>query len=538
MEKFVRFTTRGPEWDNATLHALMEGSNALGIEAWGACGLFYRPFLNGQYGPPQFSTDADIAVRTVEDAVTLDAWLREHHSWRRWSVCPDTPTYFPFGDRAITLRLGAVRMVNSAGKLEVVVRDQRVLDHLRVGKVALNGAAVAAYGGTEKFLSAAVGRARKLVREYPGLSLSGRLGQAYAKAYGEHRVVPQEATYSPALHKRVVKSEAASAARASTNVAWGGLRDAELPDALAVVQYYRTADRTARAVPPVAPAQLPESLEQQRVAKNAAEVRNQPEPAPEQLDPPEGFSTWLHFVCSQSSDATFREWLLNQSRARKPFGGWDEYLAAMLDGSLYQGRPGVKHDGEQKVTHGGWQLDQHLVASALCLATDELFTELRSRGWTEERAQQVRAGLRLGMLHHDIGKLISVNKPGAHGGASVALWRDTAPGWVDEATKQIATFVMMGHDYFGRVARAITEKVGMALDDPAFDPNAPTSYRGAMCPDKILSVIDRHGLSDRLVSLRMLRLVWEADAGSVQTLRWVLPVAPMIERILLERLTG
>lgn len=538
MAKVTFITRDAGNFDTRTLRALMEGSNALAIEAWGACGMFYRPFLNGRFGPPQISHDADIAVRTVADAVALDAWLHQHHGWRRWAVYAAGPDGdFPYGPHCLRMRLGAVRMVDVVGRIEVLAHSQQVLDDLRDGLVALEGANKHAFNGDADFMAQAVGRARKLLREYPGLRLNGRLAQAYAAQFGKHKPTAALGAFTIDLHKAVVKAEAC-AVKSTAPVVWKGLTESELSEAREVVNHYRTADRRSQAVPVTAPAALPAPLQAQADAKRFAEVSRLPEPEIVDLPAPEGFVSWLHFVCTQVDDATFREWLSNQIRARKPYGGRDTYLPAMLSGNLYKGRTGVKHDGEQKVTHGGWQLDQHLASSAQQLATDGLFTELRTRGWSLESAQQVRAAMRLAMLHHDIGKLVSVNKPGAHGGASVALWNDTAPEWVDETTKKLAAFCMMGHDYFGRLARAITEKVNVALDDNEFNLNAPTSYRGAMCPQKIADIIARYGTPDWRVYARILRLVWEADAGSVQTLRWVLPVADPIERILLKRLAA
>lgn len=523
----ILIRARGDEWDNTTLRALMEGSQALGLEAWGVCGLFYRPYLNLRFGPPQLSTDADVAVRSAEEAVALDAWLQKNHPWRRWSVCADTPEDYPYGRRGITLRLGAVRMVSPSGYLEVVVHDELVLDHLHRGVLALNESVQEAYGTEEQFLRSAVRRARKLVREYPGLTLEGRLTDAYASAHGKH--VPQAGLGAfAALHKRVQTHEAGTMRVVPTK--WQ-LSASQLSEANEVVRHYRMANRHAMPVPPVAPALLPEALEAQRTAKHFAELRGLPEPASVDLVPPVGFASWLHYMSYEVEDASWREWLLNQSRARQPFGGKDAYLASILDYSLYAGKRGVKFVGEQQVTHGGWELNQHLVAVALQLSTDGLVKELTARSWDEAQVREVRAGMRLGALVHDTGKLVDVYTPGSHGGASATLWSDTAPEWVGAEAKGVAMFSCIGHDYFGRLARAITEKVSCALETEAFDPAAPTSYRGAVTAEQIAQRMMRLGPSDHLVGLRILRLVWEADAGSVQSLRWLLPIAELMERL-------
>lgn len=518
------------DWDYNTLTALRDGTMATDVDAWGVCGLFYRPYLNWHFGPPQWSTDADVCVRSVDDAVRLDAWLRRKHPWRRWSISPDAGNAFPYGERAITMRLGAVRLRDN-GRVEVAVAGANVIEHLQRGIVALQESNAKAYGGESAFLDAAVGRARKLLREYPGLRLEGRLATIYAERYGPHEPTSPVVLFTPSLAKAVRDAEMNSGAQQRR---WRGVSDAQKADAMEIVAHYRTSNKRATPVPVPPSGPLPPQMRAQRNAKRLSDLRFDSATQFAPIDPPQGYETWMHWMCMQASDAMFREWLLNQSRSRHPYGGRDTYLRSVLDLTLYREMGEAQFTGQQKITHGGWMLDQHLVLAGLNLCTRRLLSLARRDGWNRDQSLRLRAGMRLGMLHHDIGKIVSINTPGAHNRASAAMWDRTAPKWVDAETKDIARFVILGHDVFGRLARAITEKVEYAIDNPTFDVNAPTSYRGAMGPDEILDLIDYGGISgaSRSLQLRMLRCAWEADIGSVQVLRWALPISGIIERLL------
>ena len=229
----------------------------------------------------------------------------------------------------------------------------------------------------------------------------------------------------------------------------------------------------------------------------------------------------------------FREWLLDQSRSRSPIGGADRYLRSVLDMTLYVGLPNVCFNGQQKITHGGWMLDQHLVFAALNLETDR-FVSAFAQANDEHMSKQLRAGLRLGMLHHDIGKLVSINEPGKHNRASVDLWDRTAPPWIEDMAHRVTRLVMLGHDAFGRLARGMTEKDDCDIMDAAFDVQSTPSAPGAMDPETIIELLDRQNIPgcDRTTLLRILRHAWEADVASVHSLRWVLPIADLVERML------
>lgn len=143
----------------------MEVCKSLNIEAWGICGLFYRPFLNEHFGPPQISSDADVVTRTVAEAIALDAELVKRHPWRRWSV-EARAEGFPLGGRSIIIRLGAVRMVSHSGDLEFLFGNQMVMEHLQNGVIGLNGQAVKYYGGEAKLLKSALCRAHRSCHLY------------------------------------------------------------------------------------------------------------------------------------------------------------------------------------------------------------------------------------------------------------------------------------------------------------------------------------------------------------------------------------
>lgn len=521
-------------FDTESLRVLSRVSANLGIEAWGTCGLFYKGLLNRRFGPPQLPVDKDVSVTSLEEARILDAALRQAAPTVRWAV-QATGDGFPVNGliQPVTMKLGAVRLVDLNGsQAEVRLEGRHTSEHLTEGLVALNGSAVEHATEKEPFLDFAVTTARKLLLYYPGLRLSGRLRQLYEVRHGEHRTVAFVGNISQL--KKEVRAKEADMSAASRAV-WHGLRENELPVAWEIVRQVRSVDRSPVYVPVVPVCELPDALQQQALAKRDANLQPTAVTRPEALPPPEGYASWMHWMVFNTDDAMFREWFLNQTRSRYPYGGKDTYLSSILDYSRFAGMPGVKNDGFQKVTHGGWQLDQHMISSTLQVETDDLIAGIALRDGDDGYAMKVRAGIRLGMLHHDIGKLINVHTPGAHGAASVKLWKRSAAEWVGEVELRVAAFCMMGHDYFGRLSCGITEKVGMPLDASDFDPNAETSYLGAMCPQRIGNVIAHYGESDWRDAIRILRRVWEADVGSVPALRWMRPEGEMVERILLKR---
>ena len=53
---------------------------------WGSTGLFYRPFLNGKYGPIQLGTDKDVCIQKQEDVPSVYKFLSSSYPKYRWSV--------------------------------------------------------------------------------------------------------------------------------------------------------------------------------------------------------------------------------------------------------------------------------------------------------------------------------------------------------------------------------------------------------------------------------------------------------------------
>lgn len=213
--------------------------------------------------------------------------------------------------------------------------------------------------------------------------------------------------------------------------------------------------------------------------------RISPPPLPPRVSLPAG-DPW------SATDAEFREWLIDQALTRERRTPRDLDLFRMLEVQV----------GEQKPTHQGWEIFQHSIYAALTVETDHLPGHRRS--------------LRIAMLLHDIGKLFNLWTPGSHPLIGAKQWKKVAPSWLTPMEAEEITLLIRNHDVLGLMDRGIMSE----------------DFRGAMGPAEIRDEITRLGLPLRQ-GLALFSAVYQADIGSVAALRWLLPLTPVLEQLVL-----
>jgi hypothetical protein len=168
----------------------------------------------------------------------------------------------------------------------------------------------------------------------------------------------------------------------------------------------------------------------------------------------------------------------------------------------------------------------------LQIETDQLDQSLEQAGLDEKQRKQIRCAMRVAMMSHDLGKVYNVNTPGSHEGVGAKLFRRYKPAWIDPETAKLAEWVIRTHDLFGRLARGVTEKEGRRITDPDFDVTAMTTYKGGLDPEAVREELLESGLP-LPVAAAIHKAVWRSDVSSVSSLRWILPVADTLERLVL-----
>ena len=560
-------------YDRGALKNLRDTAKQLGIEAYIHSGAVYRAAFNNAFGPPRLPTDIDVCCNTPGEAARLQSALEAAHPTSRWKVVTSTIT--PEGEQTgerdalqtlfsnpLTFRQVGIRMTDS-GDIEVHATPAAV-HSLLTGKIYFdrNRLDYLPAHKRDQAIDAAITSTKKTLRDYPGLVIDdGLLESGYGQRYGAFESKEVISGYEK-LHSKVVDAEkgAVDAIRSKKKLSpedsGKELRPLHLtPEERAfaekVCDFYRHVDKTATApfVPERAP--LPAPLEKARRDKirlrfgQAVNPQERQEALGKPIPAPAGFDSWLHYAVTELPDASFREWLLNQTRSRRPFGGKDPQIDMLEKPPMDKVSEAFSHahqvltEGEQKVTHQGLDLHQHLFQSTLQLATDEVIGRVRAEGHSEPFCNKLRSAMRVAMLHHDLGKLVDISTPGLHESMGARIFRYAMkPVWVDEHMLRLAEWMIVQHDLFGRVARGITEKVGYKIQDPNFDPDDASSYEGAIVPgrarDKILA-INRKTYGEQPMSLEtataVIKEIWKADMGSVASLRWLLPVTDLLEQV-------
>ncbi len=514
-------------WERNILEYGQRASKETGVELWFGAGMLYRPFWNGSLGPVQESTDKDIFVLEPEDVPRVQAALETIAPHVRWSVhSRKQESLQHFGAASdsledgilqapINFRQGGVRLKQD-GKVEVLLPPQ-VESGLRRGVVRLDEQVLARLpeGKREEYLDGAVRRISKTLLEYPGLRVEGLLAELLEKKngakYQAKEIVTGWETIQDAVWEKEYGGRAVWNPDSITPEQEGLMRE--------VVEFYRTVDKKASAPPRPVKSKLPAPLEAVRGSSESPAI-------------PEGYHSWLEYVSKQGTDAEFREWLLNQTRSRTPVGGKDKELADVLSFvDENEQRQLAIQKQEQKATHLGFTLGKHLVEATLQLSTDQIVDELAAK-YPElaGKKNSLRVSLRIAMLFHDFGKLHNVDTPGSHENIGAKMWLRLRPSWVTEEEANLAAWVIRTHDVFGRLARSITEKPGTKVSDPNFDVRAMPAYQGAVDPSEAAHLIGESGLPFPL-ALDIHKASWQGDVSSVSALRWVLPVADNLAKM-------
>jgi len=524
-------------FEEDTLRIVEEAAEEIGIEAWPGAGLLYRPFWNGKFGPAQESTDKDIHVDSSENARALLQKLKEKAPHVRWSVddrMRDTRDFYGIESEdlatamqtfPLTFREGGVRFKN--GKLDVMMSEQAESDirHgiLRIDEDLLSRAP---QEWQERIIDRSIGRAKKMLEEYPALRMVGLLKEQYEKKHGVHESLSIIADWEP-MQDHVHQKEYGGITR------WDPKRFTESDKhyGLMIREHYLTADKTPTAPPRPDFHPLPEPLESVRITKLKVEMGeidpNSPEGViPETIASPEGYKSWLHFMITEQEDGPFKEWFLNQIRSRQPIGGKDPEIEKAIDMARQTKLP----TREQKATHLGFPLHKHSQEAVLQTPTDWL---LEDNTFSDEEKRRYRSCIRMAMLYHDHGKTHNMFTPGAHEGISAKIWDKIAPEWMSDEDIKITRWMILTHDIFGRLARGLSEKIYFDITDESFDPSAIPSYQGALDPYEVRQYLRQSGLPlEKAVKLHF--AIWSSDAASVSALRWLMPLSHYLRDMVLE----
>lgn len=541
------------------------------VEIWPGAGLVYRPFWNGMYGAHMLSMDKDVHMGKPDHILLVLNKLRQISPKTRWSVddrMNDTRSFYGIESDnlegamqtfPLTFRKAGVKSEN--GKLKVLMSPEVEKD-LRNGIIRLDEALLEKIPDDKKegFIDRAIKRARKTTQEYPGLKIVGVLKEYYENIYGPYIPVPfkkpEIGTFCTgwlAIAQEVARVEKENGVQVTT-LHWSPehITQAEILHMQKVKEFYDETEKEPSAPPVPDRAALPEPLESMRLAKEKLELIEQgvtldiseeelvlARRARENVPCPEGFHSWFDYCSKELDDDSYREWLLNQRRSRSPVGGKDVDLAQLVDyDKSAQMReilekkdskdptPKAEQGGtEQKVTHLGSPLKYHQETSSRLLETDDM-KEFLSRHGLEEESKEIRQIMRMAMFTHDLGKLFNINTPGIHERIGAKLLRKVTPTWCDEKKLKLAEWIVRTHDVFGRLARGITEK-----KDETAGVQSDSSYIGALDPNTVREYLLESGLPLD-VAARIHKKIWEADVNSVSTLRWVLPVADILEELI------
>jgi hypothetical protein len=499
-------------WPRERLEILERVGKRLGIEeAWVASGGVYRAFWNDRFGPAQQPTDTDVAVDDDRAVAPLLRALESEAPEIRWSVlAPSTRLRERFGIEthsaaeaksygALRHRLGLVR--SREGRIEWQLPEGTEAC-LRNGILALNPKLLAAISESDRrqLLGREPHHLLRALSDYPGLRVEPQTEELLAgsPAWRSHR--PQRiATRWPRLKQLGLDAQRERVwdARAFCRRALGSEEKAL---ALEILRFHQTAER--RATPPPLP---PKPFRASRTGPRLEELAR------------------------EADDAEFGDWFLDQVHHHQPRGGADPYLRSVLDFTLFKRTLRTLHR-EQSVMHQGWTLERHLAQSVLQLQTDGLLGQLSNRhdsGWCRD----LRLSMRIAMLFHDTGKLLG-SRPRRHAIISAALFGRFKPDWFPESLVPLTQWCIRTHDVFGAFSRGLTDKEGVAPGEYREDLSLETSYFAALDSQALRAVLVESGLPlEEAVAIN--KALWCADIGSIATLRWLLPVAALVERLVL-----
>lgn len=487
------------------LAQLERTARALGVEgAWVGGGAVYRAFWNDRFGPTQRPTDLDVAVEDERASQPLLQALERDAPDERWSVLsPAARLQARWGLRTDSSheakhfttflhRGGLVRL--REGRIELLL-PPGVEASLWSGSIGLNERLLERLTPAQRaeLLTKETHHLPRALSDYPGLAIEPATSEALRGGahWRDHKPDRILAGWH-ALKREVVRTQAGNP-RAASPHRRRALRPSERPLAHALLQLHR--EREPRAAPPSLPPRRP---------------------IPERGE--------LLTLAREADDATFGCWVLEQIHHHRPLGGRDPLLHAVLDGSLFSStlRTPLHALGPM---HQGFTLGRHLAQALLELRTDALLEP-----HTPGRREELRLALRLAMLFHDVGKLAG-ERPQPHGLVSARLFQRLHPPAFPAHLLPLTCWLIRTHDLFGAFARGLTEKEGHPIGDYALDPDAPSSYAGALDADAARAALRASGLPlDEAAALH--GAVWSADVGSIASLRWLQPVAPLVAELL------
>ena len=497
-------------WHLPPLRILERVAKRLGVdEAWVTSGSLYRPFWNGRFGPAQLPTDVDVAVNHEREVEPLLAALDREAPLERWSVlCPSTRLREKYGletssaaeaKRYATFRhrSGLVRLHDGAVQVKL---SEGVEACLRNGMVSLNSALLEAVTAAqrEEVLQRETHHLPRALSDYPGLTIEPATSKLLvgSKHWREH--APKKVGWG----FRVLKAEVQLLRRGAPSPRCRRALDTEeLEVAREILSFHQR-----------------------------SELSPQPPPLPSKTTVPNGLTT-LESLARTADDAVFAEWFLDQVHHHRPAGGADPYLRAMLNFTLFEGAL-RKLSREQSAHHQGWPLELHLAQSVLQLKTDALIARLsgdHDRQWLLD----LRLCMRLAMLFHDTGKLVK-EQPGRHAKISAKLFSRFKPAWFPARLVKLTQWLIRTHDLFGAFCQGLTDKSGHAAADYAVELSKATSYAGALDSQATRQALLAGGLPLQEAAA-INKELWLADVGSISTLRWLLPVAALVERLLVLR---
>jgi adenylate kinase family enzyme len=538
------------DWDHNVIAKLSKVAHDLGIEAYLSSGGCYRPFWNGRFGPVQASNDKDIFVLDQDDVPALYYALVKAHPEIRWSVHSRAhASQKHFGAVTTNLREGIINAPLNFRQVGIRYDENGELDFfagfgivadLFDGVIRLDEDVLAqmSHEKAEEYTTGAVYRVAKKLDEYPALRIEGILAERYAKVLGSFE--PSTITTDwVAIQDEVWEEEEGVDAKWQWNP--DGFSEKENALLHDVIKFYRNVEKKASAPVRFPQGDLPFQLAKIRELKLKGELfpgsLSEAELAEitATIKPPYGYASWFHYMAMEANDSMFREWYMNQTRSRKPYGGKDPYVALVREHMMQKDNFYVLKKGrkfEQKPTHLGWRLYLHHDEATLQLITDEVMKVLGFLGWSERKRKNVRFAARLAMLNHDIGKQHNTASPGAHEAIGAKTFARLLPEWINDEVKKLAAWMIKTHDLFGRMARAITEKVEFdSFMDVGFDPTAMPSYKG-LDPTGVRKELLEGGF-DLATATLLHKMIWTADVASVSALRWVLPIADTLEELVL-----
>ena len=535
-------------WDFESLQELADIARSTGIEAWLGAGAFYRPFWNGRFGPIQLPTDLDVAVERQDEVEPLLVALERNHPRKRWSVlCPSERLFKKHGIRVGSVheaksfttfmhRAGVVRWAEAGLDVQLA---PGVEPGLRGGVVRLNERLLEALpaNGRAEVIRRASDSLERVLGCYPGIEVDPTTRERLGSDWAGHQAQRITTTW------KALKLEAQRAHPDPRPAAFcrRGLLPTERAIAEKILRFHQQADFRPSAPRRPDRAVLPSPLQQLReirarhkagLALNSDEQRLLKRPL---LPPPDGFSSWFHCLALTADDAVFREWFLSQSHQHEPIGGPDLWLQSMLDFSLFEPRL-RRVSRRQSSMHQGWPLQKHLVAAVLELETDLLIRRVAEHH-ASLRQDELRLSMRTAMLFHDTGKLANPKEPRRHALISARFWMQHRPAWFPGHLVSLVRWMVLTHDLFGAFGRGLTEKREHPVGDYEIDLALSTSYFGALDSQAVRKCLLESGLPLPLATA-INKELWRADVGSISALRWLLPVAELVEQLFLIETVG